>query len=273
MKNFDIKRFWQVLKWTVLTEKKSIFTAAVAFLCAFLTIQLFSCFTIFDLSHGLGSGPTFAGMMTCAAVIGFMWFYYASGVLGNARTSQQRTTALMLPASNMEKFIARMIYCCILMPLIIYVAAFAATGLRMLLELIAGHDNIVSGLSIIGFKVNMNINGATDIFSSFFDVSMTCWNISLFVLGGVFFHQRPFIWTIVSLVAISIVFGTIFFYIGVMIGEDNIKHFLMNFRGMTFETFDFIASLVFTAFTLFNVWLSYWLYKRLQVVQHKWFNV
>lgn len=275
MKNFDIKRFWQVLKWTIISEKKSILTAAVAFLCAFLAIQMFSCFTIFDLSRGLGAGATYAGMMTCGAIIGFMWLYYCSGILGNARTSQQRTSALMLPASNMEKYLARFIYCCIIMPVLLYVAIYAATGLRMLLELIAGHDDIVSGLSFIGFNVHVNVNGDNlDVFSNFFMIVSNCWFFSLFVLGGVFFHQRPFIWTTVSLVVASIVLGTLFFYIGVMIGEDNIKSFLTPwFKTMSLETFEFIVSLIFIVFTIFNVWLSYRLYCRLQVVQHKWFNV
>ncbi len=42
MKNFNMNRFWQVLKWNLLTEKKSISTAAIAFLVGFLCIQLFS---------------------------------------------------------------------------------------------------------------------------------------------------------------------------------------------------------------------------------------
>ena len=275
MKNFNMNRFWQVLKWTVISEKKSIFTTAVAFTVAFLAIQLFSCFTIFDLSRGLGTGATNAGIMTCDAILSFMWLYYCSGVLGNARTRQQRTTALMLPASNSEKFFARIIYCCILMPVLLYVAIVAATGLRMLLELIAGHENIVSGLSFLGLNLHINVNGANlNLFNDFFMIVNNCWIFSLFVLGGVFFHQRPFIWTTVTLVVVGIVLGTLLFYIGVMIGEDNIKSFLTPwFKTMSLETFEFIVSLILTAFTVFNVWLSYRLFCRLQLVQHKWFNL
>ena len=80
--------------------------------------------------------------------------------------------------------------------------------------------------------------------------------------------------SILALVVVSIVLGTLFFYIGVMIGEDNIKSFLTPwFKTMSLETFELIVSFIFTAFTIFNVWLSYRLYTRLQVVQHKWFNV
>ena len=61
-KTFDFNRFWQVLKWTILTEKKSILTAFLAFVCAFLAIQLFSCFTIFDINRSLGPAATMAGI-------------------------------------------------------------------------------------------------------------------------------------------------------------------------------------------------------------------
>ena len=273
-KTFDFNRFWQVLKWTIFTEKKSILTAFLAFVCAFLAIQLFSCFTIFDLTHSLGSAATMAGMITCSGLISFMGFYYASGVLGNARTGQQRIIALMLPASNVEKFFARLLFCCIIMPVVIYLAVLASTGLRMLFELIAGHEGIVSGLSYVfdGTAIKVD-SGNVDIFSTFFYVAASCWSISLFVLGGVFFHQRPFIWTAITIFAASLLLSTLTFYICTMIGEESIKNFLMKFRGMTFETFDLIVSLLLTAFTVLNVWLSYRLYCRLQVVQHKWFNV
>ena len=156
-KTFEFNRFWQVMKWTIFSEKKSIITAFIAFSIGFLAIQLFSCFTIFDITHALGPTATYAGMATCSLVIGFMATYYNSGILGNARTSQQRTTALMLPASNLEKFTARIIYCCIIMPLLLYVAVYAATGVRMLMELIASHDSITSGLSTI-FNPNVFMN-------------------------------------------------------------------------------------------------------------------
>ena len=273
-KTFDFNRFWQVMKWTILTEKKSILTAFLAFVCAFLAIQLFSCFTIFDLTHSLGSAATMAGMITCSGLISFMGFYYASGVLGNARTGQQRIIALMLPASNVEKFFARLLYCCIIMPVVIYLAVVASTGLRMLFELLAGHEGITSGLSYVFSGPTMRFNdNELELFSTFFYVASSCWSISLFVLGGVFFHQRPFIWTAITIFAASLLLSTLTFYICYMIGEDSIKNFLMNFRGMTFETFDLLVSLLLTAFTVLNVWLSYRLYWRLQVVQHKWFNV
>ena len=34
-----------------------------------------------------------------------------------------------------------------------------------------------------------------------------------------------------------------------------------------------IITLPFLLFTVFNLWYSYRLFKRMQVVQHKWFNV
>ena len=276
---FDIRRFWQTLKWTVISEKKSILTAFVAFTVAFLAIQLFSCFTIFDLTQGLGSAATYAGVGSCTATIAIMGAYYASGLLGNARTTRQRVTALMLPASNLEKFAARLIYCCIVMPALLYVAACAATCLRMLLELIAGHNDITAGFSVL-FGGDLKMMGLEDDglgMSTFVILALSWWSTSIFVLGGVFFRTRPFVWTNVTMFVGSLVLFTLLFYIGVLIGEDNLKQLFINLglkdMSFDFDTFQLIVSLIFTAFTVFNVWLSYWLYKRLQVVQHKWFNV
>lgn len=266
MKNFDINRFWQTLKWTVLSEKKSILTAAVAFVAAFAGIQLFSCFTIFDLTHGMGEGATFGGIVTCISLMSILIPYYASGILGNARTKEQRTTALILPASNMEKFTARLVYCCIFMPLLIVVAFMGATVLRMLIELIFGHDGIIAGFDRLFYHFAPN-------FDSVMSFAFSVWSLSLFVLGGVFFRNRPFIWTAVTIIVSIIVFTTLGFYIGLMIGEKNIENMFKFLDGMSYDAFEMIVSLIFTAFTVLNVWLSYWLFKRLQVTQHKWFNV
>ena len=265
MKNnaFNLRRFWLTLKWTVLTEKKSLITIAVGFLTAFLAIQLFSCFTIFDITQGLGREATFGGMVTCAGLMGLMGMYYASGLLGNARTSSQRTTVLMLPASNLERFTARLVYCCLFIPLLVGVAMLTATGLRMLLELLAGHADIISGLNYTdGFAVD-----------SLFGQVSSLWTVSLFVLGGVFFRTRPFIWTSVTLFGGSLLLTTVVAYVGMTVGTDHLKNLFESFMSMSYDTLDWILSAVFTLFTVFNVWLSYRLYCRLQVVQHKWFNL
>ena len=278
MKNFNINRFWQVLKWTVMSEKKSIITAFIAFTVGFLAIQLFSCFTIFDINHGLGPAATMAGMGTCAAILGFMAAYYASGILGNARTTQQRTTALMLPASNLEKFIARLIYCCIGLLIVLYLAALAATGLRMFLELIAGHDQITAELGILfgyvspyGYDEQIE-NGIS--FGPLFPTAITLWSTSLYVLGGAFFRKRPFVWTNVVLFAGGLLLFSIVFYVATLIGEEEVSEFLHPiFKDMTPASFFNWVSVFLFAFTALNVWLSYRLFSRLQVVQHKWFNL
>ena len=179
----------------------------------------------------------------------------------------------MLPASNLEKFTARIIYCCIIMLALLYVAAIAATGLRMLLELIAGHDDITSAFSTLFDVSTIHVNNNM-MDGSFFFIASSLWSTSLFVLGGVFFSKRPFIWTNVTLIVGSIVLFSLIFYIVTLIGEENLYTFFRSiFKNMSMDTFELIVNIVLIVFTVLNVWLSYWLYKRLQVVQHKWFNV
>lgn len=265
MKNFNIKRFGQTLKWTLLTEKNSILTAAVAFLTAFLVIQLFNSFTILDLTHSLEPAATVPGVAACVALLSFMLSYYATGLLGNARTAQQRAVALMLPASNAEKFAVRLVYCCVIMPLLLVVALLGATALRMLLEFVFGHECIISGLSDMVEELKPVITLDT------FILSLS--SLSFGILGGVFFRHRPFIMLFVTSVLGALVLITLFFYLGMMIGEEKIRRFFDFFADMSFDTLKLCGRLLLIAVTVFNLWLSYWLFCRLQVVQHKWFNV
>ena len=95
------------------------------------------------------------------------------------------------------------------------------------------------------------------------------------VLGGVFFRNRPFVWTYVTLAAATIVISTLAFYLGINIGEENIKNFLeaLGAKEWTLKGVEWGVSIVLLAFTVLNVWISYRLFKGLQVVQHKWFNI
>ena len=257
MKNFDYNRFLQTLKWNIITEKKTLFTHSLAFVAAFLLIQLFYICVV-----NMFQEPSRSGMVSVIAftdsVVLFLTAYYASGILGNARTKEQRTTMLMLPACNAEKYWARLAYVLVIIPLLIVAALIVANILRMGIQLILGHNHIIFGLDVMidlhGFEV-LEI-----ILSHLF-------MMSLFVLGGVLFRKHPFIWTWVSIMAFSLL---------VVLGGGLLFKLLnptMHHIHITVDTANTIVYLFFAALTVFNFWLSYRLFCRLQLVQHKWFNI
>ncbi len=257
MKTFDINRFWQMLKWNILTDEMSVMKKAIIGVVAFLIIQAFFCFNLFDLTASRGFGSTLVGMNLCFASGGLFTLFYVSGMLGNARTKEQRNILLMMPASNLEKYASRFLYCVILLPLLLLACLYVATGIRMLLELILGHKDIYFGMSGIPMITNQFNN------AQFID---NLWTISVFVLGGVLFKKNPFLWTWVSIVAISIALGLVVALIAISTMGNGPLQMSVNDNHWAFKA-------VLAALTVFNFWYSYRLFCRLQLVTRKWFNL
>ena len=257
MKNFDNNRFLQTLKWNIITEKKTLFTHTLAFVVAFLLIQLFYIFII-NMFQEPDPKSVMIAMTFSVSAIGFLTAFYASGILGNARTKEQRTTMLMLPASNLEKYTARLVYVLVVIPLLVIVALIAATLLRMGIQLLLGHNFIVFGFDMVGDEHGR----------FFFELILShLFSMSLFVLGGMLFRKHPFIWTGVSIMGIILTL--------VMIGGLLVKLLMpINYNvHISLHIPDFVSYIVLSVLTVFNFWLSYRLFTRLQLVQHKWFNL
>ena len=91
--------------------------------------------------------------------------------------------------------------------------------------------------------------------------------LSVLMLGGVLFRKHPFIWTSVStmtaIFAITLIAGFI------------AKFVLPNHTHLhiSLDVPRTVGNIVMAVLTVFNIWLSYRLFCRLQLVQHKWFNV
>ena len=257
MKNYDYNRFLQTLKWNIITEKKTLFTHTLAFVVAFLLVQMFYIFVV-NMLQEPGPKSVMTGMMFSVSVVGLLAAYYASGILGNARTKEQRTTVLMLPASNAEKYWARLAYVLVVIPLLVVVALFVATLLRMGIQLLLGHDYIV-----FGFNMLFDENG----FEFLETILAHIYMMSLFVLGGALFRKHPFIWTWVSIMSVILIIALVG---GLLV---KLLNPTMQHVHIEFHLPSVIGDIVFLALTVFNFWFSYRIFCRLQIVQHKWFNL
>ena len=261
MKNFQFKRFWQVLKRTILSERRRLVAYALGTAGFILLIQLAFTFSLTNPTASANSMQAFMGTALSFTALNYVCYFFASGICGDVRKTHQRTTTLMLPASRLEKYTARLVYCAVIIPLMCLLCLLAAIGLRMLLELLAGHSVIDSGLDV--FKLTSLGSGTVTNFLSF------VWSMSLFVLGGTFFRKLPFVWTAGVMMMLSILLGIVLAAV-MMANPANIDSTMTSFIHLSTSWY---TGLFYALFAVFNIWLSYRLYRRLQVVQNNWFNV
>lgn len=275
MKNFDMNRFGRTLRWSALMTRKEALTnlASMTFAFAVLAVvQVMSSRNVPDIvaEHNFQSFTSFAlfvFLIICS--IGGCWIF------NNMKTKEQRITFKMLPATDLEKFVARALYATIVWWLMAFVAFCLADLFRMLVSLIAGVSITGSAVplffSMISANTDVNINSlnTNDVaFATAIFVMAHAWAFwvhSLYILGGTLFRRRQFVQTTLAHCVIGLVFTPI----------------LINFVDTSYAvalretiiSMVWVAAVVFIVWGLVDWWLSYRIFRRMQVINNKWLNV
>lgn len=275
MKNFDINRFGSVLKWNALMTKKEILTNTASMTFAFVVLAVVqvmssrneSDMVVADNFNSFTSFALFVFLIICS--IGGCWIF------NNMKTKEQRITFKMLPATDLEKFVVRALYATIVWWLMAFVAFCLADLFRMLVSLIAGIDIVKSAIPDFlnmlfgGNDHNISIFGETDMTYvlplTFAANAWAFWVHSLYILGGALFRRRQFVLTTLAHCIIGLAFTPV------------IVNFIDNLDRATAEQLFcpvmWTAGTVFTLLFLFNWWLSYKIFHRMQVINNKWLNL
>lgn len=275
MKNFDINRFGSVLKWNALMTKKEILTNTASMTFAFVVLAVVqvmssrneSDMVVADNFNSFTSFALFVFLIICS--IGGCWIF------NNMKTKEQRITFKMLPATDLEKFVARALYATIVWWLMAFVAFCLADLFRMLVSLIAGIDIVKSAvpdfLNMLfgGNDHNISIFGETDMTYvlplTFAANAWAFWVHSLYILGGALFRRRQFVLTTLAHCIIGLAFTPII--------VDFVDSLDKATAEQMFCTVMWTAGSVFTLLFLLNWWLSYKIFRRMQVINNKWLNL
>lgn len=275
MKNFDMSRFGRTLRWSALMTKKEALTnlASMTFAFAVLAVvQVMSSRNVPDIvaEHNFQSFTSFAlfvFLIICS--IGGCWIF------SNMKTKEQRITFKMLPATDLEKFVVRALYATVVWWLMAFVAFCLADLFRMLVSLVAGVSIKGSAVplffSMISANTDVNINTLNSGDVAFAVAIYTManawafWAHSLYILGGTLFRRRQFVLTTLAHSIIGLVFTPM------------LIHFVDSSDSLALR--DSLVAIVWTAAAVFAVWglldwwLSYRIFRRMQVINNKWLNI
>lgn len=275
MKNFDMNRFGRTLRWSALMTRKEALTnlASMTFAFAVLAVvQVMSSRNVPDIvaEHNFQSFTSFAlfvFLIICS--IGGCWIF------SNMKTKEQRITFKMLPATDLEKFVVRALYATVVWWLMAFVAFCLADLFRMLVSLVAGVSIKGSAVplffSMISANTDVNINTLNSGDVAFAAAIYTManawafWAHSLYILGGTLFRRRQFVLTTLAHSIIGLVFTPM------------LIHFVDSSDSLALR--DSLVAIVWTAAAVFAVWglldwwLSYRIFRRMQVINNKWLNI
>lgn len=266
MKNFNMTRFGRVLKLDFAEGRKAMMWGA---LCMLLLYLFFFWFAWNIGMHSYNEIVDFYVQHICEAVAGFsmmaMYIYFlitASTLYRGEQKKQQRIAWLMLPATNLEKFLSRWIYMLVFMLVGGVLTLFLADCIHMIWLQIAGHPVHSMAKALVQNLPHANkynpLIEIVNIYLAFVVIH------SIFLLGGVFFKKFHFIATsAVVVIAFACIVATanMLGYRDTPVAHDEVTKQII---------FWIIAN---SGLTVLFTWLAYRLFCRWQVVTHKFANI
>ena len=282
---FNGQRFLNTLKLDIATNwrrfSKIFFGALACFLCTFL-ISTFA-------QRGSISQDNFSDGIFAMCLMSYFItasFMAISGVyiFNNMKTKQDRISFLVLPASNLEKFLSRYLMATVGMLITILAALLVADLVRMAFGLFLGitfFDSVF--LKFFGFgwittyhTIFLEIP-AKDIVSLvwifFAAISTIVACHAEFMLGGSLFRKNPLLLTIISLFVINSLLASIIpdtFFVSMLFGLNHYPDSLALFHASHLLWIIIVPNIVVT---LLCYWGSYKLFCRSQVISNKWINL
>ena len=286
-KTFDLHRFGMVLRWDLLTNRKSYFCSIAGLAIGIIMLSISMLYT-FPHSHyivGGDLGNYYEDSMTgfLATILIAFFFVSACNIFSNTKTKLQRENFLMLPANNLEKYAARFLMMSVGSILIMVIATLIGDFVQFILSffMTPGYH-----ASIIGSSLRQIYEAATDAgndpisvlaWQCKADAALVGWSFLIMIysftlLGGTFFRKQPIILTAVSGIIIYMIVG----YCGSKLEDWGAFDFYTHLNHDNPGTSLCIAifwSVVFLALAAFSLWASYKLFTRMQVICNKWINI
>ena len=263
---FSFSRLIMVMKHDFVENWKSYLNSALSIYSAFLLSALMSFATMNDQSSYFSYR---LGFFIAIGLITYFIFHICAGnIMDVLRTKEKRIAYLMLPATQTEKFVSRVIQAILGTLAMVIVTLFLAEITRLMLFPLLGAPETLQHFCLFDFKdiflKGAFLNGVENIqdksvmYLAIFNVfSNIIFTHSVFILGGTYFYKRPIIktfgWIVLGTTLLSFIAG----YFGTRSITSNIEE-------ITLLTATSILYLIIAAVC----WaLSYFLFTRSQVTE------
>ena len=290
---FDKTRFVKLLKWEMMTGRKDYMRFAIG---VALTLTFLFCATIisryFDDVNGYPEDMMIMFKKGTVMILSnFAWTVYlfaiflgASFVFKNVATKQQRIAFFSLPASNLEKFLIRLLHVMIGYPLCFLVALAFADIMQLFLSfiLLKGPDYsvVVKSVTAQFTPIYKDINGEiikgwllfpngftlVGIMESLSYLTFFAFNYAFWIFCGTLFRRNAWLLTL----ALQVVIGFVVIMIIRVFCSPSVGNSLNESSALALAYLCIAIAWVVIALMY---WGSYRLFSRMQVINNKWLNV
>ena len=278
METFNIQRFGNVCTRLVMLRKREYFNI-------FLAITLFvalSC--IFACNPFSGEAKeTLEYAYSFFQVVGSIYVFAVvliivngANIIRDLKTKQQRIDELVLPATNLEKFTARVLASTVLVLILAAAGIVAGDILQMLINMLL-HKGTFGSISLYATKQMYSMmetsiiaieNVAHKPIRFMFLLTLISGN-AFYLLGGMLFRKTAWLKTTLAVIVISIAIFSMFVgYAYVVYGYTNYVVYMPEW--MQESWFNITLLIVQTCACYY---FAYRIYCRLQAINTRWLNI
>lgn len=302
MNSFSINRFWQMLRWLINVNRVRLlgFTVGIMFSTLLIQLMMFVFGSFEKIIPFLWSCVHFGSFLIPFLIPFTVCLAFTSFTsIGN---KQQRGTWLMIPATNLEKFLSLIVYVTVICGLCAIVGYILGDSLRMACLWIGAQlsaDPAMKAFEVYNYN---GVDGTYNLWSStvywlFCDMTphlltvwgssiywswfewaswivhtlIAIWIHSLFTLGGTLLRKYAFVTTGLFWIAIMLLF------------MGSLTHFNVSVFGnvtladgtivtMKVNTLAYVLMVVLPLLSYFNYRASFHIFKGFQLITNKWTN-
>lgn len=263
MAQFDLDRFGNVMSRLSVISQRKISVIFITFLIIFLvlakfTTPMFSGKSMDDIGYKsfVSEVVDFIGIFSP-----IVFFVLGTFFIQDLEGHQQRINELMLPATNLEKFVARLLLVAVIYPLAICASFIVADGLQQLISMIIAHGERMS-MVVAYFDIDTYVSADSPLWTK---ALSTLSNYSIAIYGGLLFRKLAWLKSIVVFFIVIILFFIGYFFLKLYLYEYTDYEVVL-----IGDSYD---SMISIGVSLLMFWSSYKIYTRLQVINNRWRNI
>ena len=275
MNSFSFNRFGKALRWVWSMNFRSL----MMWTTGFSLVIFFAEMMIWYLNTGMLT-ENIVGIILLFITIFFMIGVGASisTMFSEVNKKPGREAFLMLPASNMEKFLSIVLYVTVVWTVCIFLSIAVGDTLRMVFRSLVSGDEWVSCLprfvdsfapsflyrSIYQYTLSYKVMQVVVL------TAMIFWLHSFYTLGATLLRKYTFVLTSIAFMIIVALFGKMVSYYqrelfhAVWIGD----HYVSQEVG----TLAYVLAVVLPLLSVINYWASFHIFKGFQLITNKWTN-
>jgi len=211
MTKFDLDRFGKVMSRLLVMCQRKINVIFITFLIIFLvfamfTIPMFSGKTMDDIGY---KSLVFDIVRLLRGFSPIVFFVLGTFFIQDLEGRQQRINELILPATNLEKFVARVLLVAVIYPLAICASFIVADGLQQLISMIIAHGERMS-MVVAYFDIDTYVSVDSPLWTKALSTLMI---YSIAIYGGLLFRKLAWLKSIVIYFVVNILFLIGFFFL------------------------------------------------------------